>query len=239
MRIVIFHFVLLSAVLSLSACASDSATNLRNSTAATVVQEYLNAYDLLLVKLGQVEFRRGNESGPGFDRLDTYPMYKAVEKMGLVKIENDRDLTGQFSGWNDFMALTQKGVQRLATISLTTEGQRTGNVRDHFVTFVGGSYVVENIVSNEAVESTGEKYRVVSATYRLDLKPEWREAWVAEGHGDYPDRRIRILLQYDQFAAKWGPTTIFDRGPRELGFSSEAVPRALARLRTNGSPFVP
>lgn len=229
--------------LGLGGCSSGGPQNLRDSTAATLIQNYLDGYDVIVANLGVVEFRRGNVSSGTFDRYAMYPMYQSLAAMGLIRLEDERDLASGFTGWGDFLALSQNGVQRVATVTLTPQGERTGTVRNvqnsdrRFVVFVGGNYTVDDVVSNDEISANADKYRVILATCRLQVKLGWDDVWAKRGRPAYQDRRTRILLKYDAFQQSWQPTGIFDIGPRDAAFESEDVPAALARLRSTGSPY--
>lgn len=225
--------------LCMAACSSDGPSNLRDGTAASILQAAWNKNDGQLILLGSIQFRRGNSSGPGFDMFSKYPVYRALASKGLLKLENERDLSGNFTGWNDFFALTQAGVQRTATVVLTPEGaqlgtvQPVGNTGEKFVTFVYGGYQIEKIVSNEAVDVNGEKYRVVMGTHVFEPKPQFLDAMAASGEPTFRDRRFRALLKYDVFESKW-KQQIVDVGARESDFQTQNVPTTLAQLRLTG-----
>lgn len=223
---------------SFAACSSDSPTNLTDGTAAAVLQEAWKE-EVKLFLLGPIQFRRGNSSGPGYAMLSDYPLYRSVTEKGLLRLDDERDLSGSFTGWNDFFALTQSGVQRTATVALTDQGAKLGSVRKvgdterEFVTFVVGTYRIDKIVSNEAVDLNGEKFRVVLGTHFFDVKTEYGDALAAAKVPTYRDRRFRALLKYDAFESKW-KLRVADVGPREVDFQSQNVPTTLAQLRLTG-----
>jgi hypothetical protein len=234
------RIALLMLAVSLGGCSPDSATNLRDATASAVVQDYLNRYDVILVSLGPMEFRRGNWSAADFAPVEKYEMYKALASMGLIKLDDERDLSAGFTGWSDWLVLTQNGVQRTATVSLTAEGGRAGEVSAvrnsdrQIVSFRAGSYVIDDVVSNEEASGGVDRYRIVQASYRLSIKQGWRDVWIKAGKAEFPDGRVRIVLKYNPFDAKWQPTTIFDIGPMTGAFASENVPSGIASLRATG-----
>ncbi len=86
--------------------------------------------EVWLFNLGPTQFRRGNSSGPGYTMNSRYPWYRAIAEKGLLTLEHERDLSGGFTGWDDFFALTQAGVQRTATVVLTPEGAKIGSHQD-------------------------------------------------------------------------------------------------------------
>ena len=239
MRNPAFRWVVGLFLLCLVACSSDGPSNLRDGTAKSVLQEAWKE-ELRVFKLGSIQFRRGNSSGPGYDMLSSYPRYRALANKGLLKLENDRDLSGNFTGWNDFFALTQSGVQRTSTVVLTPEGAKIGtvhqvaNTEGKFVTFIFGGYRIEKIVSNEAVDMNGDKYRVVLGTHVFEVRPEFLDVMTQAGEPTFRDRRFRALLKYDAFDSKW-KLQISDVGPRDVDFQSQNVPTRLAQLRLTGA----
>lgn len=219
-----------------TACA-DGPTRLRDGTARAQLQKMIGM-EKATVFLGEVRFYRA-----GVPNMPMYRLTAALAKKGLLRIDNDRDLSGKFTGWDDFLALTQSGVQRVASVALTPEGAKLGTLErvegadktiSEYVTFVLGRATVENVVSNESVEVADGKYRVVMATYSFDLLPEFREVYTQSGFQYYRDSRIRALLKWDPFKSEW-ESQGYDIGPRDGDFTSEYVPTTLAKLRLTGA----
>lgn len=71
------------------------------------------------------------------------------------------------------------------------------------MTFVFGGYEIEKIVSNEAVDMNGDKYRVVLGTHVFQGRPEFLDVMAQAGEPTFRDRRFRALLKYDAFDSKW------------------------------------
>ncbi|HVL69458.1 MAG TPA: peptidylprolyl isomerase [Vicinamibacterales bacterium] len=176
-------------------------------------------------------------SGPCYTALNRYPLYRAMADGGLLALFDERDLSGSFTGWGDFLALTQAGVQRTATVGLTPKGQALGSVHKvsgcDLVTFVIGGHRISAIVSNEPLEVNGERFRIVQGTHVFDIKPEFRDVLAAAGEPTFSDRRFRALLKFDAFDSRW-KLQVADVGPREIDFQSQQVPAALASLRLTG-----
>lgn len=233
MRDPLLRFAGALVAVSLAACSSDGPNSLRDSSAMAVLQEDAWSRDIRAFKLGAVQFRRGDPDGP------PYAMYRELAERGLLHLENERDLSAGFTGWNDFFALTQAGVQRTATVSLTPEGKRigshqnAGSANEH-VTFLFSRNEVEKVVSNEGLDINGDKYRVIQGTYNLEPTSDLFIA-VMESFGvDMSrERRFRALLKYDVFDTKW-KLQVSDDGLREGDFWSQRVPSALAELRLTG-----
>lgn len=227
-----------ASVAMIGACAGNSSTGLRDATVAEILQQAWGQPSLLL-NLGEVQFRRGNAYSATFAPVSEYPMYQAVAAMGLVRLERERDLTASFTGWDDWSALTQTGVQRVASVALLPEGEKLATIHPvkdsdrRFVTFVVGAYAIERVVSIEPLEINSERYSQVLGTHTFDLKSEWREAWVKGGNPDYRERRFRALLKFDPIESKWRLQAT-DIGPKEADFPTATVPSAIASLRSTG-----
>jgi len=220
-----------------TACA-DGPTRLRDGTARAQLQKLIGTELEAIVFLGEVRFYR-----EGMPNMSMYKLTAALAKKGLVRLDNDRDLSGKFTGWDDFLALTQTGVQRVASVALTPEGAKLGTLErvegadktiSEYVTFALGRATVESVVSNESVEVADVKYRVIMGTYSYELLPDFREWYTQSDVPDFRDSRIRALLKWDPFKSEWEYQTS-DSGPRDGDFTSETVPRTLAKLRLTGA----
>ena len=227
---------LLALALSLCAGCSDGPNRLRNSTAQSMLQSVLGT-PTLDVLVGPISFgsKDASDIATGNVPRKLYPMYDAFAKNGLLKLENERQLTGEFSGWNDFLASTQFGISRVATFSLTDLGAKRSHVgseenRRREVTFSIGHIQIKKIVSNEPIDVSGDKYRIVMGTVQADISKEMKDAWMAAGQPADGQQRFRALLKYDPFDATWQLQSL-DMGNANAPFSSERVPSSLARLR--------
>ena len=227
----------IASTVTLGACAGGASSGLRDSAASEILHEAWGQPTVQL-NLGEVQFRRGDEYSGTFAPMTVYPMYQAAATMKLIRLEQERDLSASFTGWNDWFALTQAGVQRVATVTLLPGGEKVATVHPikgssrQFVTFVVGTYDIERVISIEPLEINGERYSQVIGTHILALEPEWRGVWAKSGNADYRERRFRALLKHDPIESKWR-LQASDIGPRETDFPTAMVPRAIGGLRSN------
>jgi hypothetical protein len=195
---------------------------------------------------GQVRFidaasaQRRPDASRGEDALSELPLYRAFAAKGFVAISAERDLTSGFTGWGDFMQLTQAGVRRTAHVTLTDKGKAAGEV-----TNLGGGVEelwlhlghaeIKDIVANDTVTIGADHYRVVMGTHTFDI-PEDLKAAYAEARGEHfgRERRFKALLKYDPFKKTWVYIGA-DLGPRDGNFSSDIINQVLAKLRLCGS----
>lgn len=223
-----------------TACA-DSATRLRNASAASLLQDKWQE-DRRYFRLGSVKFYRPDPLGeteasfaPDRVPLVAYKRYAAFAVLGLIRLDGDRDLSQAFTGWGNFGALTQQGVQRVANVFVTPEGAKRGTVHENAgrqtaVSFVVGERSIKKIVSNEALEAgNGDRYRVVMGTMTEKFASAELYQALRSAMPEHEDGRFRALLKYDPFSSAWKLTTS-DWGAREGDFDSQEVPTAIRVL---------
>ena len=103
--------------------------SLGDGDAKALIERFWNDADVGLV-LGSVTFVSENANmAKGRESLKEWPLYEAFVKNGVLRLQNVRDLTGQFTGWNDWLSLTQSGVRKTATVLLTEQGKVKGTVK--------------------------------------------------------------------------------------------------------------
>jgi len=226
--------VILLAAMSGTGC-SDGPTRLGNASAMAVINEGWKDDGKISFLLGPVRFRRDSwQYADGTALLTHYPCYQAAAQAGLLTLSDERDLTRNFGNWNDFWALTQNGINRLATTTLTDDGKSKATIIKaggrEFAAIQFGTYTVERIVSNEPLDSKTDRYRVVLGTHVFDLRPEMKQLWIDCGHQAHTDRRFRVLVKYDPFDSRW-KYQVSDVEARERDFSTNNVPNAIAALR--------
>lgn len=220
----------------LAPACSEGPARLHEKTVRAQLQKMVSMEGRAGFQLGVVRFRRQ-------PNMTMYKLTAALAKNGLLSLENDQDLSAKFTGWDDFLALTQSGVERVATVALTPAGAKLGTLQPienpdksvtEYVNFEFGKATIEKVVSNEAFDIVGEKYRLVMATYSFELAAPLRDSWIQSGAPSDRDNRIRALLKWDAFDSEWKAQAA-DLGPRNGDFSSETVPTTLAKLRLTGA----
>lgn len=234
---------LVCAVLALFGCADDP-TRLDESEARTLLETSWNEERFTLL-LGKVQFVDGAGSLEGRRvSLASLPTYRAFARSGLVQMINERDLTDNFTGWNDWFQLTQNGVRHVATIRATDEASAAGDISgdagaENLAIRLGTS-TIEKIVSNDSIAAPApEKLRLVQGLHVFEGDARFKEAWERSGQLAGRDRRFRSVLRYDPFESRW-QVLATDVGERMGAFATQTVPelmRALAMSRQLGLPL--
>lgn len=209
---------------------------LGNGEARTVIETAWNKAGVELM-LGEVKFVAENlDQGKGREGIEMWPLYQAFAKSGVIAISNEKDLTKNFGGWNDWFSLTQSGVRRTATIRLGERGKAGGTVKRigdfDLLLMKVATTKVESIVANDEVLVGTDQYRVVLGTFTSDVRAEMSAAFER-----YRDRnkflregRFKILLKYDPFDKQWRMVTQ-DFGKRTEDFRSNTVGRTIQSLK--------
>lgn len=173
------------------------------------------------------------------DALSELPLYRAFSARGFITVTDERDLTSGFTGWDDWLQLTQSGVRRTARVTLTDRGRHSGNVETvgdvEVLRLRVGTAKIEEIVANDLLEIGADRYRVVLGTHTFDIPEDIAQAY-AEARGDQlgRERRFKALLKYDPFEETWTYLGA-DLGPRAGSFATDHVDQALAQLRLTGN----
>jgi hypothetical protein len=220
----------------LLAGCSASRDSFSNAEARASIEKYWNTLVPDFV-LGQIVFVVDREDhSKGRVSLDDLWMYEDMVKAGVLSLTDERDLTKNFGGWNDFFALSQNGVRRTATTSLTDRGKAIGKPQP-----VGGfeqiaiplfTYDTQDIVANDTVPSAVDTYRLVLATYAFGIRPEFGEVLkVHFGNGPVRERRLKILLTFEPFEKKWDVVAADHFTTGAKGFDTDRVGRALQGLK--------
>ncbi|HYB93810.1 MAG TPA: hypothetical protein VEC39_02480 [Vicinamibacterales bacterium] len=235
----------LAAVLA-TGCSRGPA--LSDADAKAIVASHFDSESKVILYFGQLRFIREGVANPlkGTDTLRRYPLYKAFADLGLVFLDGNRDLSQQFTGWNDFFSLTQSGVQRTANVLLPDgagEGGPSGTllnsefkpVSKHDGGYVGISfdvltYSVDSIVSNQHIRTTTDDYRQIIGTHSIQFDKRIEKA-VRELFDDHygEPRRFRLLVKFDPIMKSWRLEK-FDQGNREGDFGTSSVPDTIRAL---------
>lgn len=232
-------FTIAASVFLAVACSRDPARLTDGAAADVFLSEYGKEH-IQQITLGPLAFRTQDSESPADTSISVYPLYQSFAKAGLIALENERDLSTGFSGWSDFLAQAQQGVQRVANVKLTEAGAKLGKLQDvrigdnSFVNFVVGEYEVEKIITNELIDINGEKYRVILGTHVFNVNPALSDAVAQTRIPTDRDRRFRALLKYDAVTSKWKMEGA-DSSRRDTDFSSKIVPAMVANLRRTGS----
>jgi len=209
--------------------------SLSNREAGAVIERLWNNADVGLV-LGHVTFvSAGPDTSKGRDSVREWPVYEAFARNGVLTVQNVRDLTGQFTGWNDFLALTQGDVRKTATVAATEHGKSKGTIKrvgdfDELWIKVA-STKVESIAANDEDVVGTDKYRVVVGTHTYSVPDEMSAAFeTARGWDHVPERRFKVLLKFDPIDKDWKMVTA-DIGKRSEDFHTNQVSQMLQSLK--------
>jgi hypothetical protein len=186
--------------------------------------------------LGAVKFVAENpEMAKGRESVSEWPLYEAFAKRGIITLSDERDLTRNFGGWDDFFALSQSGVRRTATVRLSERGKAAGTVKRDGAFDVLWLKVattkVETIIANGQESVGGDQYRVIMGTLTYDIPPDLAQVWEASrGWNHVRDRRFKVLLKYDPFDKQWKMVAV-DTSKRTEDFATNNVGMALQSLK--------
>ena len=159
---------------------------------------------------------------------------RVLDQMGVVKLTVLQDLSKGFTNWNDWMALTQSGIQIRFAVAPTAQakalqcsaGQRAlvakiyGNREGLCV--LPGVATVERIVSNEARVIGADHYRVVMGNHTWESTPIVAEVERREGKQQSRERKFMVALKYDPFSSEW-KTVAIDLADHDKEFSTHSV----------------
>lgn len=230
----------------LSACSGGPP--LTDGQAKDLMQSYLDRFSRTELWLGQISFVREGTIDPrnGREQLSKYALYKAYAELGLLFLDSDQDLSSGFTGWNDFLALSQSGVQRRANVLLPDgagEGGQSGTLLDaagqpvskhesdyNRIQFVVTTQTVDAIVSNDRLRTATEEYRQVIGTHTLKIDPRVEAAWRVMVNDHYGEkRRFRALLKFDPITKEWKLEQL-DEGDRDSDFGTSTVPNMVRQI---------
>jgi|SRR5271157_198389 len=219
-----------------------SATTDLNRVFVPILEDDWNFYIREKIFLGPTYFGNTTTFGRTHGTLHAlalmsdYPAYRALALKGLITLSELTLADAPPSVYSN--KLTR--IERAATVSLTQAGAKSGDVdnKANTVTFVLGTYRVEKITLNAAVDTSEGDYRLVEGTHVLDIEPEFDDIWAELAWPRHRDRQFRVLFKYNSVASKWevppasnGRFSAQDTGPRGGNFESENVPQTLNQLR--------
>lgn len=186
--------------------------------------------------LGNVRFVAGQgESAKGRDKLSELPLYRAFASKGLITISDERDLTQNFGGWNDWFQLTQDGVRRTATIVVTDRGRSQGTVKhigDFDELWLNVSRTkIDAIVANDTLSIAADRYRVIQGTRTVDLPDDLVPALDSARGATIREGRFKALLKLDPFDKRW-KLVAQDLSKRSELFVTSIVDQCIGLLRS-------
>ena len=197
--------VLTGAVVVGSCSRSNS---LGDNAARAVLDRLWNQPDVYFL-LGDVKFvTRNPVTAQGQDSVQEWPLYQAFARDGVITIRNQKDLTKHFTGWNDWLSLTQDNIRLSATVGLTAKGRARGTLihQGHVAELAlkVATIKVNRIVSNDEERTGSDLYHVVVGTLTYNVPKDMSAAFAAaRGWNHVRKRRFRVLLKYDAINKDW------------------------------------
>lgn len=226
--------ILLLAASSLSCGGSDQAPQISSSGTIEVIQSYWNSEDRgFRVYLGTFEVT-SDEADLSKRRLAASQLsnYKSWEDAGLIKIDLRKDLTAQFSGWDDWNRLYLEGIQSVVHIEPTEKGmamrREEENVEHAFLLISSGAFTIQNIIRNEPIKLGIDDYRVVLGTHVVNYTPEV-QAYYGKAEAS-EQKKFRVLLKFDPFKLNW-QVVAQDTADRDKEFPTDNINELLRRWR--------
>lgn len=202
------------------------------------IEKYFDTLREQSFVIGEIAFVvNGEDHSKGRVLANYLWAYEAMAKAGVLAITEERDLTKNFGGWSDFFALSQTGVRRTATTSLTDRGKAIGKRQP-----VGGfeqltiplfRFETQDIVANDVVPSAVDAYRLVLATYAYGDRREFAEFLESSRGSSYgsQDRKLKVFLKFGPFEKAWNLVAV-DHGSKGTdAFESDRVDNVLQRLK--------
>lgn len=192
------------------------------------------------IPLGQLHVVRHGPDLTG-RRVDqeAWELIERFHRAGILVATVEKDLTTRFSGWSDWMSLTQSGVLKVVSVQvgpladgmgqLTTDNDRWKGTE--CFEYVLATYEVGKIVQNSAVDHPIDRLRVVAGFYTTTTTPTERALAQAAAEGPVQpavpqESKFRALLRYDPFEARW-KVNAADTAPRDGDFQTSRLLSAL------------
>jgi len=156
--------------------------------------------------------------------------YDLLQRSGVLRLNQDRDLSKQSFSWENFGTLSQQGIRRIfvaqlllpyANLRCNPEQMKALKLpaSGDWACLPQGSGKVERIIRNEPREIGVDKYQVVFGTHRW----KWDDPlWLKLGLKAPEERKFRALLKYDAFVQKWSLAAV-DYADRDQDFTTDNV----------------
>lgn len=168
--------------------------------------------------------------------LDQFEFLLGAEKTGYAQIsywKEFRDYSqGKTFSREEMLKLAADGIVGKFTVLPTKKAEAvkvsmsvTG--RTGCLGFKTGTYTIHQIQGNEA-QNKKTPFRIVSLTYRVDLQPVVREIQEANNIKRDPERKARVLIQYDASRKNWN-IVVFDTTNANADFTTDNVASYLAK----------
>lgn len=208
-------------------------TALSDSEARSIAEDRLKIL-VYEVPIGQFAVVSGDtDLAKGTASSKLYNILVNWEKVGLLAVLEDQAYENFRSGKgfsiNQWMQLTQEGVQKKIVVTVTERGRQylTASPREQLRILLG-KFTVTKIVKNEERRKGVDEYRLIMLTYDADWNQDVFDFKSASGTPVSERRKMVMLLKYDPFQSKWKWFT-WDLANADEEFKTDQVARALAQ----------
>lgn len=198
-------------------CSCGGKFSLSDSNARQLIEPLLNKSQGQRFEMGEISVftaihastTRPNPSKREIT-LDTLPYYRAMETLGLVQFEKFKDLTKAFTGWNDFLTVSQNGYGIQFTVLPTDKGQKL-----YSCSTVAGEKLalcfkekaeIKSVVRNEVISKPPATYRTVLGEVALTRDEMFVDVIQKATGRKLPVHyamKYEAVLVYDEFSKAW------------------------------------
>jgi hypothetical protein len=230
--------------MALSACKPDPLA-LSDSTAGKLIERTWNGGVLIvpvgrLTSVGNIINSRQPDRTKGEVSQSEFQSLRVWQQLGFIKISEVHDLSKGFSGWNDFFALTQNGVQ---TRFVVAEGSKASQIpcsddqrmkfgrawgQTRLLCVPDGEARVEKIVQNEVHLIGADHYRAIMGMHTWTPSPIMSEYLARTGQASKRERKFMVALKHDPFSGDWNLVAV-DLADRDSEFPTNSVTSLLGR----------
>jgi hypothetical protein len=212
--------------------AADKKDPLSDAEAKTAIEQQWKSLAVLAIPVGKVAISHGltEERNPAQRRFNQKDLsvFKAWQAAGLVQVRELKNLTKEFTGWDDWLKLTQGGVGSEIQILLTEQGRKANTSTNTDIAQIPqGSFRITKITSNEERERDFDRYCLVTGFHQAEWTAEFKQI-MRQLNQPVPaeSRKFRALFKFDKFANRWKLITS-DNADAEGEFTSNTVQEAL------------
>jgi hypothetical protein len=244
MKIRLRALPILAILTTLSACKTDPLA-LSDRNAEKVIERTFSESSVAiplgrLTSVGDLIGSRQPDRTKGEVSQDEFRDLRVWEQIGVIKVSEIQALSKGFSGWNDFFALSQRGVQ---TRFIAAEGPKASRVRCSddqrkkyskdwgqisLLCVPTGRITVERIGQNEVHSIGTDHYRAIMGTYIATPSPIMSEFHEKSGQKTIREGKFVVALKHDPFSGEWNFVTA-DFTYRDSEFQTNAVKTLLGQ----------
>ena len=201
-----------------------------------MTENSLRALSYQDIPVGKIEISHGlsSERAPEKRRFNQEDLkgLKAWQLAGVLRIAEKKDLSKEFTGWNDFAKLTQDGVGKEVEVFLTQRGKVLNRSEDAAVARISaGTFAITQITSNEIKELEFDTYCLISGLYDAEWSPEFEQVIrVLTNTALTNHRKFQALFKHDKIDGLW-KFVVMDVADKNQDFFTSNVRDALMSRR--------